>query len=454
MAKLLKLRRGTTSQHSSFTGAEGEVTVDTTKDTIVVHDGSTAGGVPLAKESDNLSLIDEDNMATDSNTRPPSQQSVKAYVDAKVPTSITVADESSDTTCFPLFVTAATGDLAPKSGSNITFNSSTGLLSATVVTTTGNVVVGGNLQVDGTTTTVNSSTMTVTDKNIEIAKGAANDAAADGAGITVDSGDGDKTWNWVDATDAWTSSEHVHLGDSKKVLLGTGSDAEVWHSGSHGYLDNNTGVLHIRARGSASGISLQPKNGESGVEITGDGAVELYHNNIKTFMTSANGLKVLGPEGGNAEIQINSDEGDDNADFWKIENVASDNTLIFQNYTTGSYTTTLKLNPNGALEDSKGDVRKIPQNTQAGSYQLTTSDVGKHILAGATVIIPNSTFAAGDAVTIVNNTSGNITITASIGTLYNTADAATGNRTLAARGMATILFASATVGYISGAGLS
>ena len=50
MAKLLKLRRGTTSQHNTFTGAEGEVTIDTTKDTAVVHDGSTAGGTPLAKE--------------------------------------------------------------------------------------------------------------------------------------------------------------------------------------------------------------------------------------------------------------------------------------------------------------------------------------------------------------------------------------------------------------------
>ena len=51
MAKLLKLRRGTTSQHSSFTGAEGEVTVDTDKETLVVNDGSTAGGHPLAKEN-------------------------------------------------------------------------------------------------------------------------------------------------------------------------------------------------------------------------------------------------------------------------------------------------------------------------------------------------------------------------------------------------------------------
>ena len=50
---------------------------------------------------------------------------------APTPTDITVADESSDTTCFPLFVTAATGDLAPKSGSNLAFNSNTGILTAT-----------------------------------------------------------------------------------------------------------------------------------------------------------------------------------------------------------------------------------------------------------------------------------------------------------------------------------
>jgi len=49
------------------------------------------------------------------------------------PTDITVADESSDTTCFPLFATAATGDLGPKSGSNLTFNSSTGALAATLL---------------------------------------------------------------------------------------------------------------------------------------------------------------------------------------------------------------------------------------------------------------------------------------------------------------------------------
>jgi len=55
---------------------------------------------------------------------------------AAIATTITVADESSDTTCFPVFVTAATGNLAPKSGSNLAFNSSSGALTAANFVTT------------------------------------------------------------------------------------------------------------------------------------------------------------------------------------------------------------------------------------------------------------------------------------------------------------------------------
>ena len=128
---------------------------------------------------------------------------------------ITVADESSDTTCFPVFVTAATGNRSPSTGSNLTFNSNDGTLGAT------NLTLTGNLTVQGSTTTVESSTMTVTDKNITIARSAANDAAADGAGLTVDSAEGAKTWNWVDATDAWTSSEHIDLANGKVLKHNT-----------------------------------------------------------------------------------------------------------------------------------------------------------------------------------------------------------------------------------------
>ena len=241
MAKLLKLRRGTTSEHNSFTGAEGEVTVDTTKDTLVVHDGSTQGGVALAKESDNLSLIDEDNMASNSATRPPSQQSVKAYVDA-LPTVIDEDNMASDSATRPpsqqsvkAYVDAVPDvidedDMATDSATRPPSQQSDKAYAAPKAspaftgTATGvNLTLSGDLTVNGSTTTVNSATLNVTDKNIVMAKGAANDAAADGGGITIESGGGDKTLNWVDATDAWTSSEHIHIPDNKKILIGGAS---------------------------------------------------------------------------------------------------------------------------------------------------------------------------------------------------------------------------------------
>lgn len=68
MATRVQLRRGTTTEHSTFTGAAGEVTVDTTKNTVVVHNNSTAGGFPLLKESAigvSVQAYDADTAKTD-----------------------------------------------------------------------------------------------------------------------------------------------------------------------------------------------------------------------------------------------------------------------------------------------------------------------------------------------------------------------------------------------------
>ena len=91
-----------------------------------------------------------------------------AAVPATTPTDITVADESSDTTCFPLFVTAATGDLGPKTGSNLAFNSSSGLLTATGFSgpLTGNVT--GNASGSSGSCTGNSATATLS-TNVTVA---------------------------------------------------------------------------------------------------------------------------------------------------------------------------------------------------------------------------------------------------------------------------------------------
>ncbi len=264
-----------------------------------------------------------------------------------------------------------------------------------------NLTLSGNLQVNGTTTTVASSTMTVADKNIELAKGAANDAAADGGGITLESGDGNKTWNWVDATDAWTSSEHVHLGDNKKLLVGTGSDLQIYHDSNNSYIDEaGTGQLTIRS----SKTSIQKYTGEICGTFTADGSCELFHDNTKKIETTAAGVTV-----------------------------------------------------SGTVTDSKGNVRQVPANTQSGSsnYDLVAADSGKAIArSGGNVTVPNSIFTTGDLVTIINNSAADITLTQGSGvTMYNSADQATGDRTLAARGMATIYFTGASSAYISGAGL-
>ena len=81
------------------------------------------------------------------------------------------------------------------------------------------LVLSGDLTVNGTTTTINSTTLTVDDKNIELGSTVTpSDAGADGGGITL-KGTTDKTLNWVDATDAWTSSEHFNLLTGKKFYI-------------------------------------------------------------------------------------------------------------------------------------------------------------------------------------------------------------------------------------------
>ena len=92
---------------------------------------------------------------------------------------------------------------------------------------------------------------------------------------------------------------------------------------------------------------------------------------------------------------------------------------------------------------------------QTGTVTLAASDAGKHVAATGTVTLGTGIFAVGDAVTIWNNSAGNINIDVSAVTCYNAADATTTSpRVLAQRGLATILCVAANTYVISGAGLS
>jgi len=82
-----------------------------------------------------------------------------------------------------------------------------------------NLTISGNLTVNGTTTNINSTNLVVEDKNIVLGDtDTPTDTTADGGGITL-KGLTDKTFNWVDATDAWTSSEHINLASGKAIYL-------------------------------------------------------------------------------------------------------------------------------------------------------------------------------------------------------------------------------------------
>jgi hypothetical protein len=88
------------------------------------------------------------------------------------------------------------------------------------VATGTSLVLSGDLTVNGTTTTINSTEITIDDKNLTLGSVASpTDAGADGGGITL-KGATDKTLNWVDATDAWTSSEHFNILAGKSFYIG------------------------------------------------------------------------------------------------------------------------------------------------------------------------------------------------------------------------------------------
>lgn len=98
--------------------------------------------------------------------------------------------------------------------------------------------------------------------------------------------------------------------------------------------------------------------------------------------------------------------------------------------------------------------RNLPAvGTKTGSYTLATGDVGKYVQVGSggSITIPDATFTEGDAISIFNNTSGNITITCSITTAYIAGtDSDKASMTLATRGVATILFISGTICVVTG----
>jgi hypothetical protein len=125
------------------------------------------------------------------------------------------------------------------------------------------LVLSGDLTVNGTTTTLNSTTLTVDDKNIELGSVATpSDATADGGGITL-KGTTDKTLNWVDATDAWTSSEHLNLLTGKKFYI-AGTEVLSGTTLGSGVTGSSLTSVGTIATGVWNGTAIAIANGGTG----------------------------------------------------------------------------------------------------------------------------------------------------------------------------------------------
>ena len=260
--------------------------------------------------------------------------------------------------------------------------------------------------------------------------------------------------------------------DNVALALGTGTDFRILHDGSDNVITSDGGQA-IRIVNHLSG------GNENMIRCVPNAAVELYHNNHKSFQTSTHGAQFFAPEGGTCQVFLYADEGDDNADLWGFQASHSASEFKLINYASGSYEDSIVADGNGAVElyydnskklettssgvtvtgtvsDTKGNVRQVPLNTKTSSYTAVASDAGKVIyISTGGVTINNGVFSQGDMLTIINNSGSDQTITRGSGlSLYFTADGTIASRTLAGRGMATIYFNASSGGYISGTGLS
>ena len=249
MAKLLKLRRGTTSQHSTFTGAEGECTVDLDKDVLVIHDGSTQAGHPLAAED--LSNVSSATIVGRLNAASIPTVNIAS---GALPTGVTITTDNI------VNLTIATADIADDAVTQAKIaDDAVGadqLASDSVVSAS---IVDGSI--------VNS------DVNAS--------AAIAGTKISPDFGSQSvvTTGNILLNGDSTGSSNH-------RLTFGaaSGGDLAIYHNGSENIIDV-TGASH----------PLEIKHGsERLAQFNPNGTVGLYHDNSLKINTAGAGINVTG----------------------------------------------------------------------------------------------------------------------------------------------------------------
>ena len=288
---------------STLAVADGKTFTSSNTITLTATDGSTlaiGGGGTLgtaaytastAYQASNTTLTGVAGLSSSGtglvkNTAGTWSYDTNAYITGSSPTITTpvidVINAASATgTTQSLFPNTTTGTMAIGAGLTTgTVNIATGGSSTNAINmgnTNTTVTINGNLDVKGITTTIESTTVTVKDKNIELASvvGSPTDTTADGGGITVKGGT-DKTFNYVNATPAFTSSENMDLASGKAykiagttVLSGTGLGTGVTGSSLTSVGTIGTGTWQGSVIGGTYG-GTGVNNGSSTITLAGN----------------------------------------------------------------------------------------------------------------------------------------------------------------------------------------
>ena len=314
------------------------------------------------------------------------------------------------------------------------------------------LTLSGTLTVNGSQTILNTATLEVEDKNIVIAKGSTTDAAANSGGITL-KGANDKTINYSSTGDKWVSNIAFEI-ESHLEVAGT-CEATLFDGNATNLTDLPAGQL----TGALPAIDGSALTGIAAGATIADAGNANANSTILFSANTSGSNQTLSTDSG---LLYNAAE-----DALKVNGTiitaggitGAGNSCVVaaaNHSSTCSITVGSAITMAGEVSDSIGNLRSIPYNGGYSSTTLAPSHAGQVLDIQSQLSVPsNAGIVAGQTFTIINGGSSDTTIVQGSGlTMYNAADASTGNKTLAAKGMCTLWFQSTTVCYISGAGLS
>ena len=179
---------------------------------------------------------------------------------------------------------------------------------------------------------------------------------------------------------AQTLSDGFAVSGDSTLYIGAAGDLRLLHNGTNSHIWSQTGELDIRSddfhlRNSA--------NNEDMITADANGGVNLYHNNIKKVETFANGMIVYGPESGGGLVNIYADEGDDNADKWRLH-ANPNGSFYLQNYTSGSWESNIAATGNGKCALYHDDVVSVETTADGLKIQKTASGIKANLKIEAT----------------------------------------------------------------------